>query len=100
MQRGGFTNKTVWTCLYAYYLYNNFFVCLFVFWSCFLEFRKAKAAIDIQCSIKFSNIFFYYMPLFNVESFFITPTDSTNVFDFIYTLNQDNSDGPTWILKP
>ena len=61
----------------------------------FLEFRKAKAAIDIQCSIKFSNIFFYYMPLFNVESFFITPTDSTNVFDFIYTLNQDNSDGPT-----
>ena len=31
---GGFTNKTVWTYLYAYYLYNNFlFVCLFVFWS-------------------------------------------------------------------
>ena len=33
---GGFTNKTVWTCLYACYLYNNFsflFVCLFVFWS-------------------------------------------------------------------
>ena len=28
---GGFTNKTVWTYLYAYYLYNNFlFVCLFV----------------------------------------------------------------------
>ena len=29
---GGFTNKTVWTCLYACYLYNNFsflFVCLF-----------------------------------------------------------------------
>ena len=27
---GGFTNKTVWTYLYAYYLYNNFlFVCLF-----------------------------------------------------------------------
>ena len=28
---GGFTNETVWTCLYACYLYNNFFlfVCLF-----------------------------------------------------------------------
>ena len=26
---GGFTNKTVWTCLYACYLYNNFFVSLF-----------------------------------------------------------------------
>ena len=23
---GGFTNKTVWTCLYACYLYNNFFL--------------------------------------------------------------------------
>ena len=35
---GGFTNKTVWTCLYACYFYNSFlfvclFVCLFVFWS-------------------------------------------------------------------
>ena len=48
---GGFTNKTVWTCLYACYLYNNFFVCLFislfVFWSfsceknLFLEFTIA-----------------------------------------------------------
>ena len=41
---GGFANKKVWTCLHACYLYNNFFVCLFVFWlfSCkyffFLEF--------------------------------------------------------------
>ena len=26
---GGFTHETVWTCLYACYLYNNFF-CLFV----------------------------------------------------------------------
>ena len=32
-REGGFSNKTVWTCLYACYLYNNFFVCLFVFWS-------------------------------------------------------------------
>ena len=33
---GGFTNKTVWTCLYACYLDNNFFVCFFVcliFWT-------------------------------------------------------------------
>ena len=29
---GGFTNKTVSTCLYTCYLYNKFFVCLFVFW--------------------------------------------------------------------
>ena len=32
---GGFTNETVWTCLYACYLYNNYFLCLFV---CFLVF--------------------------------------------------------------
>ena len=32
-REGGLSNKTVWTCLYACYLYNNFFVCLFVFWS-------------------------------------------------------------------
>ena len=30
---GGFTNKKVWTCLYECCLYNNFFFCLFVFWS-------------------------------------------------------------------
>ena len=30
---GGFTNKTVGTCSYACYLYNNVFVCLFAFWS-------------------------------------------------------------------
>ena len=30
---GTFTNKTVWICLYACYLDNNFFVCLFAFWS-------------------------------------------------------------------
>ena len=30
---GGFTNKKVWTCLYACYLYNNVFVCLFVCFS-------------------------------------------------------------------
>ena len=27
---GGFTNKTVSTCLYTCYLYNNFLVCLLV----------------------------------------------------------------------
>ena len=30
---GGFTNKTVWTSLYACYLYTNVFYLLFVFWS-------------------------------------------------------------------
>ena len=41
---GGFTNKILRTCLYACYIYNNFFVCLF--FGCFfvkkiffLEFR-------------------------------------------------------------
>ena len=34
---GGFTNKTMWTCLYACYLHNSFFVCLFVFWSFFCK---------------------------------------------------------------
>ena len=30
---GGFTNKKAGTCLYPCYLYNNFFVCLFVCFS-------------------------------------------------------------------
>ena len=36
---GGFTDKTAWTCLYACYLYNDFFVCLFacLFFHRFLE---------------------------------------------------------------
>ena len=44
---GGFTKKTVWTCLYACYLCTNFlFVCLFVVKNfCFLEF--------INCVCKF-----------------------------------------------
>ena len=29
---GDFTNKIVWTCLYACYLRTNFFFCLFGFW--------------------------------------------------------------------
>ena len=28
---GGFTDKTVWTCLYACYLCTKFFFCLFCF---------------------------------------------------------------------
>ena len=51
---GDFANKTVWTCLYACYLYNNFlFVCLFfgrflikkfvfIIYSCVCEFDENK----------------------------------------------------------
>ena len=55
----------------------------------------AKAAIDIQSSIKFSKVKYYdYLPPLNIESFFLTPTDSTEVSNIIFSLNQNKSDGP------
>ena len=58
----------------------------------------AKAAIDIQSSIRFSEKKYYdYLPLLNIESFFITPTDSTEVSNIISSLNQNKSDGPNSI---
>ena len=64
----------------------------------------AKVATDIQSFIRFSRKNFYdYLPPLNMESFFITPTDSTEVSNFISSLNQDKSDGlnsiPIKILK-
>ena len=58
----------------------------------------AKVAIDIQSSIRFSKkkYYDYLMPL-NIESFFITPTDSTEVSNIISSLNQNKSDGPNSI---
>ena len=64
----------------------------------------AKVAIDIQLSNRFSKkkYFDYLLPL-NIESFFITPTDSTEVSN-ISSLNQDKSDAPNSIsikiMKP
>ena len=59
----------------------------------------AKVAINIQSSIRFSKKkYFDYLPPLNIKSFFITPTDSTEVFDIILSLNQDKSDGPNSIL--
>ena len=58
----------------------------------------AKVAIDIQCSIRFSKKKYYdYLPLLNIESFFLAPTDSTEVSTFIFSLNQSKSDGPNSI---
>ena len=58
----------------------------------------AKVAIDIQSSIRFSKKKYYdYLPPLNIESFFITPTDSTEVSNMIYFLNQDKSDRPNSI---
>ena len=53
----------------------------------------AKAAIDIQSSIRFSKKKYYdsLQPL-NIESFFITPTVSTEVSNIMSSLNQDKSD--------
>ena len=64
----------------------------------------AKVATDIQSFFRFSRKIFYdYLPPLNMESFFITPTDSTEVSNFISSLNQDKSDGlnsvPIKILK-
>ena len=53
----------------------------------------AKVAIDIQSYIRFSrkkNL--DYLPPQNIESFFITPADSTEVPSIISSLNQDKSD--------
>ena len=60
----------------------------------------AKVAIDIQSSIskQFSKKKYYdYLPLLNIESLFLTPTDSTEVSNIIFSLNQNKSDGPNSI---
>ena len=58
----------------------------------------AKVAIDIQSYIRFSKKKYYdYLPPLNIESFFITPTDSTEVSNTISSLNQDKSDEPNCI---
>ena len=46
----------------------------------------AKVTIDIQ-----------YLPPINIEPFFVTPTDSTEVSNVISSLNQDKSDRPNSI---
>ena len=51
---GGFTNKTVWTCLYAYYLYNNFF-CLFISLFVFRSFSCEKN-LFFEFKIAFVNL--------------------------------------------
>ena len=55
----------------------------------------AKVAIDIQSSIRFSKKKYDYLLPLNIESFFITPTDSTEFSDIF--LSQDNNDGPNSI---
>ena len=58
----------------------------------------AKVAIDIQSCIRFSKKKFYdYLPPLNIESFFLTPTDSTEVSNIISSLNKNKSDGPNSI---
>ena len=58
----------------------------------------AKVAINIQSSIRFSKKKYYdYLPPLNIESFFLTPTDSTEVSNIIFSLNQNKSDGPNSI---
>ena len=57
----------------------------------------AKVAIDIQSSIRFSKKKYDYLPPLNIELFFITPTDSTEVSNIISSLNHDKSDGPNSI---
>ena len=58
----------------------------------------AKLAKDIKSSIRFSKKKYYdYLPPVNIESFFITPTDSTEVSNIISSLNQSKSHGPNSI---
>ena len=48
----GFINKTVWTCLYTCYLYNNF-VCLFV---CLFFGRFLVKIFFLEFTIVFANL--------------------------------------------
>ena len=57
----------------------------------------AKVAIDIQSPIRFSKKKYDYLLSLNIESFFLTPTDSTKVSNIIFSLNQNKSDGPNSI---
>ena len=57
----------------------------------------AKVAIYIQSSIRFFKKKYDYLPPLNIETFFITPTDSTEVSNIISSLNHDKSDGPNSI---
>ena len=57
----------------------------------------AKVAIDIQSSIRFPKKKYDYLPPLNIESFFITPTGSTEVSNIISSLNQNKSDVPNSI---
>ena len=58
----------------------------------------AKVPIDIQSSIRFSKKKYYdYLPPLNIESFFLPPTDSTEVSNITFSLNQNKSDRPNSI---
>ena len=49
----------------------------------------AKFGVDIQSSIRFSKKKYDYLLPLNIESFFLTPTDSTEVSNIISFLNQN-----------
>ena len=57
----------------------------------------AKVVIDIQSSIRYSKKKYDYLLPLNIESFLLTPTDSTEVSNIISSLNQNKSDGPNSI---
>ena len=59
--------------------FNNYFV---------------KVAVNIQSSIRFSKKIYDYLPPLNIESFFLTPAEVSNI---IFSLNQNKSDGPNSI---
>ena len=57
-----------------------------------------KVAIDIQSSLRFSKKkYFDFLSLLNIESFFATSTNSTEVPNIISSLNEGKSDGPNSI---
>ena len=63
-----------------------------------------KVASDIKSSIKYSkNNFHYFLPPFNINSFFNNPTDEIEVKNMIMSINPSKAIGPksipTKILK-
>ena len=52
------------------------------------------AFVDIQSAIRFfKRNYFDYLPPLNIESFLITPTNSTEISNIISSLNLEKSDG-------
>ena len=65
--------------------------------------RNKKSSLKKSLIIHFAKVAIVYLPPVNIDSFLITPTHISEVFNIISSLKLDKSDGPksipTRILK-